>query len=83
MCKYIIPALHSLAPRFRLVVPLIRLDDVLFDDGEGVDDVGAQRRVDVFGQELGRWRAILGPVRVVANTYVFLGACRSGVTVLI
>ena len=56
---------------------------MLFDDGEGVDDVGAQRRIDVFRQELGRWRAILGPVRVVTNTYVFLGACRSGVIALV
>ena len=43
---------------------------MLFDDSEGVDDVGAQGRVDVLGLELGRCRAILGPVRVVADTHI-------------
>ena len=65
--------LHSLAPRLRLIVPLERFDDVILDNGEGVDDVGAQSGVDVLGQELGRWWTILGPVRVVTHTYIFRG----------
>ena len=68
-------ALHSLAPWLGLVIPLVRFDDVLLNNSEGVDDVGAQGRVDVLGLELGWWRAILGPVRVVTHADIFPVSC--------
>ena len=54
----------------RLVIPLVRRQAVAREGGEGVDDVRAERGVDVFRQEPGGSVSVLGPGRVVADSFV-------------
>ncbi len=54
---------------------------VLVDDGEGVKDVAAEEGVDVLGEEGGGLRAVLRPIRVVAEPHVVV-TCRRIETVI-
>ena len=68
--------LHALGPVGRLVVPLIRSEAVAPHGGEGVDDMCAERRVNVLWVELQATKAVLGPVGVVAHTQVLCNPAR-------
>ena len=62
-----------------LIIPLDFVNGVPIRQlSEGVDDVTAQTRVDVFACELGGARAILRPVREVTHSFVH-GPCKSAI----
>ena len=65
--------LHANHPFFALVVPFKSLQLVALHCSEGVHDVCAEERVDVLREVLGRSLSVLGPVGVVADTFVGLG----------
>ena len=66
--------MHVLHPfsRFRsLIIPLKRTEvvvGVVSEVGEGVDEVRAQGRVDVFWDKPRHTLAVLGPVGVIAHS---------------
>ena len=64
------PHLHSFRIFCLVIIPFKRLHRLVLDDGECVDDVRAQTRVDVVRRELAFVRPVLGPVREVAHTFV-------------
>ena len=50
------------------IIPLIGLQPVVFDNREGVDEMGAEVWIDVARCEPAHTRSVLSPVGVVAHS---------------